>query len=161
MLYHCGLLDERPERNRTYQWVRRGGWDLPGTPADIEHERRVWLSMPGFSISFHAHTLGVDYETVQRHVGRDYDLVREDVAANWLSITREDAVKLSQMRPGTGHVPIISQLAIIDDLKRGVAVSTLAADYRVHRTTITSLRKGRVRSTGWVPNGFQLIRYKE
>ena len=159
MLWHCGLLSERPEKDATLAWVRRGGWDLPGHPPEIERDRLVWLNMPGFPVSYHEQTLNMDRRYLKRFIGADYERVKDDVAKNWLSCTREDAVKLSHLRSGTGHMPVICQLKIIDDLKRGMSPSRLAAEYRVHPQTISNLGKGRISTRAWVPKGFELIRY--
>jgi hypothetical protein len=116
--------------------------------------------MPGFSINFHAHTLGLSRPTVSRFVGRDYHELRDAVAENWLSCTRDDAVKLSQMRPGTGNIPVLSQLAILDDLKRGLGPTEIGEAYRVHPGTVSVLGRGTIKAgLSFMPEGFELIRY--
>ena len=157
MLYHCGLLSERPERDPTLAWAKRGGWDLPGCPASIEHDRRVWLSMPGFSTSFHAHTLGPCRETIQRFHMADFAELRDDVVTNWMSATREDCVRLSQMRPGTGNIPLISQLQIMDDLKKGAKPKLLAGEYRITAATVRNLKRGHPKFARGLPSGFELL----
>jgi hypothetical protein len=157
MKYHCGLLSERPEKDATLQWVRKGWWDLPGHPPEIEFERRVWLAMPGFSASFHAHTLGVSIEQVTRHLGRDYDELRDAVAENWLSCTRDDAVKLSQLRPPKGELPLLCQLQIMRDLKAGLGPTEIAQLYLTNTSKVCELGRGTVRVRRPLPSGFELL----
>lgn len=157
MLYHCGLLSERPEKDATLQWVRRGAWDLPGHPPAIEFERRVWLAMPGFSINFHVHTLRVGETLVERHIGRDYEELKEAVAENWLSCTRVDAIKLANMRPSKGELPLLVQLQIMRDLKAGIGPTALATIYATNIGTVGDLGRGRVKSRRPLPSGFELL----
>jgi hypothetical protein len=159
MLYHCGLLSEHPEKDATLAWVRRGGWDLPGTPPEIEYERRVWLAMPGFTAAFHTHNLWVGPSVVKRHMGRDYADLKDEVVKNWLSCTREDAVKLSHLRPSPhGHMPVICQVQLLRDIKDRMKQVDLANEYGVHLTTIKELARGRIHFRGDLPSGFEWLR---
>lgn len=155
MLYHCGLLDERPDRSRTLNWIKRGDWEA-GLPADVEKELYVWLAMPGLSINFHAHNFKLSRQYLRRFVG-GFEEHRAEVAENWLSATREDCVKLSQLRPPKGDLPLLVQLSILNDLKAGRRVCDLMKEYQINRRSFQSLRKGHVRVRQPLPRGFELL----
>jgi hypothetical protein len=156
MKWHCGLLSERPDQDRTLQWIKRGGWGT-GLPADVERELKIWLAMPGFTIKYHAHVFRLDRSTIAPFVGRGFEELKQEVAENWLSVTRDDAVKLSQIRPPKGDVPLISQLAIADDVKRGVKKADIQRAYKVSGFTVTSIAKGHLRVRSPLPSGFELL----
>lgn len=153
MKYHCGLLDARPDQSRTLKWIRTPAWGH--RPPEIEHELKVWLAMPGFSIAYHAHVLGHSKLIVARHMG-GFEEMRDDVVENWLSITREDCLALARLRPNQGSMPLVCQLRALQDLKTLGAV-VVARDYR---TTLQTLRMWRTRglaTRGPVPAGFELL----
>lgn len=154
MKYHCGLLDDRPDKSRTLNWIKRPVWG--NLPPEIERELRIWLAMPGFSAGYHAHTLGRNVAYVSKHMG-GYERWRDEVAENWLSATRDDLVKLSQLRPGIGHVPLICQLRAVQDLKSGATIKKIAGEYRVHPTTITNWSIRGPTPAGHIPSGFDLL----
>jgi hypothetical protein len=155
MIYHCGLLDEEPEKNRTWLWVHRPHWGH--LPADVERELRIWLSMPGFSISYHSHMFGFSHPYIRRHLlATNPEDWRDEVATNWMSATREDCMKLSQMRPGTGNVPLISQVRAVEDLKALPRVQ-VAQDYRVSPSVLDNWRKMGFRTWGRLPAGLGLL----
>jgi hypothetical protein len=153
MKYHCGLLDERPENSRTLNWIKQGTWGR--LPPEIEHELRVWLAMPGFSISYHCHTLRRGRTTIIPNLG-GFEELEQEVAENWLSATRDDCVKLSRMRPGTGNVPLISQLRAVQDLKKMRQVD-VARDYRITVPTLVTWASTGFRTWGQLPVGFELL----
>lgn len=155
MKYHCGLLDERPEDSRTLQWVKRPAWG--SRPPEIEHELAVWLAMPGFSVSYHQHTLGHDRTVLLPRLGYN-PVLRGEVIGNWLSATREDCVKLARLRPrGSGNVPLICQMRAVADLK-GMRQADVARDYDV---TVSSIWGWRKRGFNFkrhpLPSGFELL----
>lgn len=158
MKWHCGLLDKRPEQSRTLEYIKRGFWEL-NMPEDVERELRIWMSMPGFSQSFHMHTLGVGCLLLRRWMMRDYDQFKAEVAENWLSVTRDDAVRLSQMRPGKvgGDVPLICKLQMMTDLKAGARNADIEKEYRVSGGITSELVRGIVKSRAPLPSGFELL----
>lgn len=155
MKYHCGLLDERPEESRPLQWVKRPHWG--NRPPEIEHELAVWLAMPGFSVTYHTHTFGLDRTRIARLMLGD-PMLRGNVIENWLSAIREDCVKLALLRPnGVGDVPVISQMRAVADLKHK-RISEVARDYGVTRQTIHDWRTRGFRfGRQPVPSGFELL----
>ena len=72
------------------RWGRR--------PPEIEHELRVWLAMPGFHPTYHAHVLGLSLYSIRKHIG-GYEEMAEEVAENWLSATRDDCVRFVPVTP--------------------------------------------------------------
>lgn len=155
MLYHCGLLDERPEKSRTLEWVKRPVWG--NLPADIERELRIFLAMPGLSYSYVAHVFRRGMAYVRPHVGVGYDVWRDEVIANWMSATREDCIKLTQLRPGKGNVPVIAQLRALQDLKAGLTLADISREYGVSEVTVAQWRDKGVRSSVPLPSGFALL----
>lgn len=153
MLYHCGLLDERPANSRTLNWIRRTTWGK--LPPELEHELRVWLAMPGFSVPYHAHALGVSRQRIEQNIG-GYEEHKADVIANWLSATREDCVKLARLRSGQGHIPLISQLRAVEDLKH-MSMTQVARDYGVHLQSVIDWLHTGFRSNSQLPSGFELL----
>jgi hypothetical protein len=85
-------------------------WSLRIVIDGLADELEIWLVVPGFPTSFHEHAL----QTGHLMKGwRDrfglLDKWKREVAENWLSATREDAVALSQMRLGTGNAtPVVA-----------------------------------------------------
>jgi hypothetical protein len=147
MLYHCGLLSERPETHRTLNWIKRPHWGR--MPEDVEHELSIWLAMPGFPVAFHAHTLAHGPAYIKPHMGR-FEELRDEVIENWSSATPEDCQRLSRMRPGTGNIPIICQHSMLQEVKAGRRQTDIAEDYRVHEQTVHQLVRHGVRSSrGW------------
>lgn len=153
MKWHCGLLSERPENDRTLNYIKRPIWGH--LPPEIEHELRIWLAMPGFSISYHTHTLRQGRSLVERNIG-GYDQYRNEVAENWLSATREDCIKLARLRPGLGDVPVICQARALQDMKT-MTVAKVARDYGVKDSTVTMWRKVGFRCNQLLPSGFELL----
>ncbi|MEN2786263.1 hypothetical protein ACFOKI_07675 [Sphingomonas qilianensis] len=155
MLYHCGLLDERPEKSTTLQWIKRPRvWGR--LPPEIERELRIFLAMPGFSDSFYAHVFRCSRSVATREAG-GYEPWKAEVAENWLSATSEDCAALSRMRPGTGNVPVISQLRAIQDVKAGMTMAQVGRDYRVSAVSVTGWCHGGVNFRGDLPAGFSLL----
>lgn len=68
-----------------------------GLPDDVLRELSIWLAMPGFPFSYHAHVFGMDRSYVARFV-RGYDQRQREVGDNWLSATRDDCIRLCRMR---------------------------------------------------------------
>lgn len=156
MIYHCGLLDERPHKSRTLQWIKRGAWGA-GLPADVERELRIWLATPGFSASYHAHVFNLSIRLVTEWVGVGFEEYRDEIAKNWLSATREDCVKLSQLRPPKGDVPLLVQFRIMDDMKAGRRVTALKKEYQINHRFFQILRKGQPRVRQPLPRGFEMF----
>ena len=84
MLYHCGLLDEQPDKSRTLNWIKRPHW---GTmPPDIERELSIFLAMPGLTTAYVSHLLRHSDVYVKRRMGF-YEDWKAEVDANWASAT--------------------------------------------------------------------------
>lgn len=144
MKWHCGLLDEHPYENPTYRWVTRGGFFRPEFPEAIRHELAILLAMPGFPRAFFASYLRLS----DRHIDRvrkklpGYEELRNEVAENWLSVTREDAIKLCHMRlDPRSAVPLVVQLQILDDIKAGIPQAHLAREYGISLTIMQVYQK--------------------
>jgi hypothetical protein len=153
MKYHCGLLDERPDKSKMFQWITRWNWD--SLPDDVATELKIWLAMPGFTTGFHVATLGRHVRTIEAYRPAMADFSKE-VAENWLSATREDCIRISQMRPGKGPIPIISQVRILEDLKMGRTQMQVVKDFRTSRGQIHKLlTQGITSQAGW-PSGVPL-----
>lgn len=153
MKWHCGLLSDEPEKDRTLQWIKRGCWDT--LPDDVQHELRIWMAMPGFAVSYHHRAFGLNREYISRQMG-GYERYKGEVHENWLSATREDCLKLCLRRRG-GNVPVISQLQMLNDLKAGQSALSVAREYRVSKHTIYQISKGTIRCHGELPLGFALL----
>ena len=80
---------------------------------------------------------------------------------NWLSATRQDCVRLCHLRPfGRSGVPLLSQLSMLDDLKRGMSQCAIGREYGVTNEFVHQRKKyGISRAvTGWdLPAGFELL----
>lgn len=153
MKWHCGLLSDDPSKDRTLQWIKRGYWHT--LPEDVQHELHIWMAMPGFTANYHAHAFGVDKRYVAKFVG-GYDDLRKEVGENWLSATRDDCVRLCQLR-GRGDIPVVSQIRMIDDLKAGRKQVDVTRDYGVSRSTTRGFSKGVISFSGELPSGFALL----
>jgi hypothetical protein len=152
MKWSCGLLDGNADK---LSEIRRVHWDrLIGPLAD---ELEIWLAMPGFPLAYHEHTLG----TLRRTNGWRsryglYEKWKDKVAENWSSATREDAVALARMRPPRCSVPLLTQVSILRDLKRGWRPSDIARTYRVSVAMASELSKGRLTGVKDLPAEFPL-----
>lgn len=157
MKWHCGLLSEQPEKDRTLNYIKRGYWHL-SCPPEIKHELRIWLAMPGFTLAYHSHVFRVGVDSVRNFVAaQDFSDVQAEVAENWLSVTDEDAIRLAQLRPGSGNLPLLCQLRILDAVKGGVETSRIADTYRITRQTIYRLKAGHMTNRGVRPVGVGLL----
>ena len=162
MKYHLGLLDADPTQNRTYQWVRRRGWFGPGFPDDVREELGIWFAMPGFTDAYHIRNLNMSARLLYKCQDQlpGYDHYAKQVAENWLSVTREDAVKLCRMRQGTRAcpIPLISQLKILDDIKAGMTQAQISRDFGCTPRAIYTIRHKGLQWAGSLPEGFELLR---
>lgn len=86
-----------------------------------------------------------------------YEDLKAEVAENWLSATREDAIRLSNMRPSKGDLPLLSQLQIMNDLKAGHSATYLAAEYGTNTRKVGKLSKGIILLRQPLPPGFTLL----
>jgi hypothetical protein len=161
MKYHVGLLSERPHQNRSYRWMRRGGWHKPDFPADVYLDLAVWLAMPGFDTNYHIHNLGIS-EPVFRPLRAKmptYEDVKDQVIENWMSTTREDCIKLTKMRKTKwSPVPLICQLAMLDEVKRGTSRYAVAKMFGVSDPTVRELvEQGAVARYAALPAEFAML----
>ncbi len=78
---------------------------------------------------------------------------------NRASATREDCIRIStRLRGPNSHLPLLPQLAILDDLKRGHGVCEVARTYRVDRKVVQRLKKFGPGNRRWqLPPEFQLL----
>lgn len=153
MKWHCGLLSNQPERDRTLQWIKRGQWDT--LPEDVQHELRVWMAMSGFHANYHALAFGLDKRYVAKFMGGYRDLKKE-VGENWLSATRGDCIALCHMR-GRGDIPVICQIQMTNDVKAGYTQAEVSRIYGVNSSTMKHLSIGRIKFRGDLPDGFALL----
>jgi hypothetical protein len=130
--YHCGILDDRPEYNRTLKWIRGSNWKA--LPDDVAHELKVWLAMPGFPYAYHARQLSQPIARIKRW-SEGYYTHREAVVENWVSATREDCIKLAHLRRPWETVPLICQIQAVEDLKHMTA-RAVAKEYGVFHTVL-------------------------
>ena len=129
------------------RWGRR--------PPEIEHELKVWLAMPGFTVRYHAHVLGLSQHSIRQHIG-GYDEMAEAVAENWLSATRDDCIRLAQLRDGPASVPLLCQIRAVQDLKK-MRLIDVAKDYRVSDQSLLNWSKRGFNFSGHLPSGFALL----
>jgi hypothetical protein len=135
--WHCGLLDDPVFEIEKRNQIRYANWHT--LPEELERELRIWLAMPGFSLSYHVETLERDPREISQFMG-GYAELEEDVLLNWLSATREDCVKLGWLRPDKGDLPLISKIEIRRDYMRGGMTQTaIAKDYGVWPATVHKL----------------------
>lgn len=153
MKYHCGILDERPDRSRTLNWIKRSAWGL--RPPEIEYELSVWLAMPGFTAAYHAHVLHHSVASIAPRLG-GFEAVREAVVENWMSATRDDCIALAHLRPNRGDFPLLCQLRALEDLK-GMRMVDVAKDYGTTLQTIWAWRIHGLKFRGPLPSGFELL----
>lgn len=158
MNLHCGLLDKQPERHPTFFWASKGWWATTEWPAEVTREVQTWLAMPGFSLSFHMHTLRVGPMTIRHHLGY-YDKWKDDVIANLISGTRDDWAALCRLRPPKGNLPVMCQLSILDDVKAGITHQQIAKDYAINRHTIGLLLRFGIKNRQDWPSSLPLLGY--
>lgn len=162
--WDVGLLGTSASCQLRLGWIRRGHWLHPHFPEDIRHELSVLLATPGFSDTWLIHNLRTNndqFYKARRLLANFHDLSKE-VEENWLSISRDDAVQLSIMRPAKrSPIPLVSQLRIIDDLKAGRTQTSLAREFWTSVGTVHQLGSGRLlKQRRWrkpLPPGFSLL----
>jgi hypothetical protein len=152
MKWSCGLLDGDDDKLR---YLRHHDWnDLDGPLAD---ELEIWLAMPGFSMAFHEHTLGKMRRTKGWRLRYGlHDKWKDEVAENWSSATREDAIALARMRPRGGSVPLLTQVSMLRNLERGWRQSDVARTYRVSPAMVANLKRGQLTNISDIPASFSL-----
>lgn len=156
MLHHCGLLDPDPEQSRMRRWVRQG-LNYDTLPPDVQLEIGVWLHMPGFTWSFHCHTLGHHFETLKRWASRtSYDTLRPMITDNWISTTRDDCIRLANLRRRGMEMPLVCQIQIVEDLRSGISQRELGTIYKTTGQAIGVWRRKGF-SARWVPSGFEWL----
>ena len=110
----------------------------------MEHELRVWLAMPGFTLKYHVETLDHPAHVVKHFMGH-YEDLKSDVCDNWLSATREDCIKLGNRRPSKGDLPFLTKFQMLKDSARGLSQKQIAEDFGVAHSTAH-------RHCQWVPD---------
>lgn len=139
MNYHCGLLDPEPLKSRTLNYILRTR-SLLALPPDILRELQIWLATPGFTTAYQSHQFQHNRLTLDKLMTSDPEVLQLG-RDNWTSASRGDAVTLSRIRPGTGHIPTISRAYMIEDLSRGLTQVQVAEDYRVSADTVLKIRR--------------------
>lgn len=141
--------------------MRRGGWFEPDFPPDVFHDIAVWLRTPGLGFNFHRVNFKISAPTLVDRMKRmpSFEDLRDDVAENWLSVTREDAIKLIHMRVGPlrSQIPLLSQLKILDDLKAGLSQARIAREYGIGPRTVSRIAHNGARWSSPLPSGFELL----
>ena len=160
MKWHCGILGSDEIRPNVAGCHAKCQWTRAELPDDHRRELAIWLAMPGFSTSYHAHNLGMSWNTVRRYqsLSPGYDQLQAEVAENWLSVTREDAVQLCRRRPDKGDIPVICQLKMLDELKAGRSLSAVAREFGVSREWLVRMRASGIRCNRLrLPKGFEML----
>ncbi|QVM85252.1 hypothetical protein [Novosphingobium decolorationis] len=161
MLYHAGLLDPDGSQSRCREWIARRGWNTPEFPDDVREDLAIWLAMPGFHIQYHVRNLRSSWSTIvaARRYLADFENLADMVTANWMSATRDDAIRLSKLRPGgqSSPIPLLCQLKILDDLKVGHTKASLARTYACSSRSIWTIQNQGLQWTGELPLGFRLL----
>lgn len=134
MQWHVGTLDDDPFASRSFQWMKRGHWFGERFPADVLTDITVFLRTPGLDTSWIAKNFQMQWEKAAalRNAIAPFETVRAEVIENWLSVTREDAIRFVELRPKKRSTPpLVSQLKMIDDVKAGMSLRRVASDYGV------------------------------
>lgn len=138
----------------------RRGWTQCYFPADVRHEIAIWLATPGIEAAWHVHNLRIHHATLKKYQAQlpGFEDLREEVAENWLSATRDDCINLARMRPGkTSGVPLLAQLSMLGDLKKGMRPCDIASEYGVTSRWLYDLTRFGVRVRDELPSGFELL----
>lgn len=137
MKYDCGIFNPTPA-SRLISRVQSESY----LPEDVRHELRVLLSTPGFTTSYLCHVLGLTRLWVDgarsRYNDEDY---RELATENWNSITRDEAIQLCHMRPGTANIPVICQVYIASDLADGISWRKTCKTWKIEQSTLLRIRR--------------------
>jgi len=154
--YHCGLLNVRPEESWTLNRYRTKSWvHLPEV-----HKRplQILLATPGFSSCYFCHVFQRSYPTVQRFRAEHarFEDFQEEAVENWMSISREDAIRLAHLRPRRGDLPLVSQLRALEDLKF-MTQQKAAETYGVRRNAIVKLKRRGPICRQPLPSGFEWL----
>lgn len=108
-----------------------------GYPKDLTEELMVWLAMPGFSHVYHAHVFEKSRKTIASW-RPSFDDYRQQCLDNWGSATNEDVVKIAMLRPKWCAIPLIVQMAALDDLKNHTH-RYVAEKYKVSQEWVENL----------------------
>lgn len=141
MRWHVGCLDPDPPSHRSYQWMRRRGWFKPSFPADVFEEIAIFSAMPGMCQAWLHHNWKMARHDLLKYRAMlpQYEDLKDKVIENWLSTTRDDAVKISRMRHRFTTPPLICQINMLDDYKRGMSFMQMSRDYKWPNTTIAAM----------------------
>lgn len=156
MKYHCGILNVRPEESWTLNRFRVKHW--PYLPEQHRRQLHILLATPGFTTLYFCHVFQRSFLAVSRYRAQyarfeDYE---EEAVENWMSVTREDAIRLSLMRPPRGDMPLVSQIRALEDLKF-MSQTDVAKLYGIGRSKLFRLtRKGPICRQP-LPSGFEWL----
>lgn len=158
MKYDVGLLADKPHDHRSHKWMKKGDWHNPNFPADVRTEIAVWLAMPGFDYGYHRRSFGMTDRTFRKmkNILPQYEELKPLVIENWLSATRQDCIRICHNRTGVASsIPLLSQLAILDEVKRGVRKEDVARLFRVTGEKVHQIiRHGPSANYGTLPAEF-------
>lgn len=112
-----------------------------GTNVETHVAFHAYMLLPGFSIAFHAASLGrsrtsiATYRARAQQAALDNPAVREMINAQLCALRSEDGLQMAQLR-GRAQLPHWSILAIAEYRARGLRRRELAAAFRCSRGTI-------------------------
>jgi hypothetical protein len=155
MYWHCGLLDDPELPAEGKNPIRYSNWHT--LPEELVRELRIWLAMPGFSLSYHMETLEREPRLIRQFMG-GYAELEEDVLMNWISATRDDCIKLGYIRPEKGDLPLITKIEMRRDYMRGrLRQNEIAKEYGVWTATVNKLCWGVPDEIEQLPSRLQQI----
>ncbi len=132
MNHDCGLITG----SKSLDWVRACNNETT-VPENVRYELYTLLNTPGFTQGYFARafqrSLAWVFDASQRARAR---LNIDEAAANWSSITRDDALALARLRTGSGSMPVICRVYIAEDLTTGKRHSVIAREWGVTPTAL-------------------------
>ena len=148
MLYHCGVLDTQPSP----KLLRINIQQLDTLPPDLAHELDVCLITPGFYNAWWNQHFKRSPDTIGRARLRVDPSLRAEAIANFHSITRDDAIRLSQFR---GSKPTPVKLQIMSDISAGMKWTEAQKLYNISERTLANLLAFPQLSSSFLPDWFK------
>lgn len=108
----------------------------------------AYILLPGFSLSFHAATLGRSrsslnvYRSAAMKAAKADPAVMEAIEAAVSRIRPEDGLRMAQLRKGA-QLPSWSRLAIYDYRRRGFSRREIAAAFQCSPGTVANILQGK------------------
>lgn len=143
MIYSGGLTDDEPGDNSVYQWVRC--CHMSRMPDQIAHHLLILFQTPGVTKSWWNRAFNIPQSGMAKH----YKFVKEnkslddleDISRNWLSLTRDDIVKLSRFNMKHKDLPLFIKTQVADDYKKGLPAKTTSEQLNVGTEIIKYIRQ--------------------